>query len=242
MKFTYLLVNFFTILVPLLYSAEPRIRFYKKWKYLFPAIFFTGAFFIIWDYFMASHQVWGFNSSYILGWYFFGLPLEEFLFFITVPYACVFIYENVSHFLDQKIFPRNEKIIVWLVSGMALITALLFYSKAYTFTVFLFFGLFFPIATLILPAQRLNFFLLTYLISLIPMAIVNGLLTALPVVVYNNAQNLGIRIGTIPVEDFFYSATLLVMNISLYEWAKSRKIAGFNNSKLLNLNNNHNGS
>jgi lycopene cyclase domain-containing protein len=52
------------------------------------------------------------------------------------------------------------------------------------------------------------------------MFIVNGILTSKPVVVYNNLENMNIRIGTIPVEDFFYNMTLLLMNIGLYEWFK----------------------
>jgi lycopene cyclase domain-containing protein len=52
------------------------------------------------------------------------------------------------------------------------------------------------------------------------MFVVNGVLTGLPVVIYNNMENSGIRIGTIPVEDFLYNAILLAMNIGLYEWFK----------------------
>ena len=55
------------------------------------------------------------------------------------------------------------------------------------------------------------------------MLVVNGFLTALPVVIYNNNENLNFRIGTIPVEDFAYSAILLVMNIALYQWALNGK-------------------
>ncbi|MEZ4686865.1 MAG: lycopene cyclase domain-containing protein [Bacteroidia bacterium] len=52
--------------------------------------------------------------------------------------------------------------------------------------------------------------------------LVNGVLTALPVVWYNDLENLNLsRLGSIPVEDPFYGMLLLLMNISLFEWFKA---------------------
>ena len=62
------------------------------------------------------------------------------------------------------------------------------------------------------------------------MAFVNGVLTAMPVVIYNNAENLGIRAYTIPVEDFIYSFIMLGMNVGLYEFIRE-KSNSFNSSK-----------
>jgi lycopene cyclase domain-containing protein len=64
---------------------------------------------------------------------------------------------------------------------------------------------------------------MTYLVSLIPFAVVNGILTSLPVLIYKNEENLSFRIGTIPVEDFFYSMLLLLINITLYEQLKDKR-------------------
>ena len=65
----------------------------------------------------------------------------------------------------------------------------------------------------------LNTFFITFLIILIPFSIVNGILTGSfidePVVSYNNEENLGIRLGTIPIEDIGYAFTMILMSLVL---------------------------
>jgi lycopene cyclase domain-containing protein len=65
-------------------------------------------------------------------------------------------------------------------------------------------------------------FLISYLVILIPFLVVNGFLTAIPVVLYNDAESLGFRIYTIPVEDVFYGMLLVMMNIAVYEELRNR--------------------
>jgi len=223
MKWTYLLINLFTILIPAVRSAEPRLQFNQKLKYFLPGMIFTAIFFIVWDYFKTKAGVWGFNHKYILGIRFFGLPVEEFLFFVTVPYACTFIYEAITIFFGSKIRDGRQRYVLLLLSACFFALSFFVVGKAYTFSVLFIGGLVFPIVTLLMPGGSLNVFLITYLVALLPMAVVNGLLTGLPVVTYDDTQNLGIRIGTIPVEDFLYAAILLSMNISLYQWQKNGK-------------------
>ena len=106
-----------------------------------------------------------------------------------------------------------------------LITGFIYLDKYYTGSTFIFTGIF----ILLLYLFRNYFksfdaisFLVSYAICLIPFLIVNGFLTAIPVVVYNNAENLGIRIYTIPFEDAFYGMLLLLMNIVIYEKLKTQ--------------------
>lgn len=221
-KYTYLLINFFTILLPFATSFEKKLNFYSKWKYYFPGMFFTAAIFLVWDYFKTKHGVWGFNDQYIIGLKFFGLPIEEILFFITVPYSCTFIYVSLSWFLANHTFKFSPSRILLATSFLSLIASFFLIQKAYTFSVLLGAGLVTPLLVRILTTHQLQLFIFTYIISLFPMAIVNGLLTSLPVVIYDNTENLNVRIGTIPVEDFIYSFLLLAMNIGLYEWMKSK--------------------
>jgi lycopene cyclase domain-containing protein len=53
-------------------------------------------------------------------------------------------------------------------------------------------------------------------------ALVNGYLTWRPIVLYNPDYFLGVRIGTIPIEDFFYGFALLSLNLIIFEYLKAR--------------------
>ena len=80
--------------------------------------------------------------------------------------------------------------------------------------------------SLVAKDTNLNSFFITFLVILIPFFIVNGLLTGSfieeQVVWYNDAENLGIRIGTVPIEDAFYAFGMLYTAIILIEKFKPR--------------------
>jgi lycopene cyclase domain-containing protein len=226
-RYTYLLIDFLTIIFPLLLSFDKKVAFYRQWRYLWIGLVVTGLFFIAWDALFAYQGVWSFNDAYILGTKFCGLPIEEWLFFLAVPYSCTFIYECLLAY-----FPfRQRKDWGWqlmLPLGVLLIlTGFLFSYKAYTFTTFSFCGF-----TLLLlhtfrngfPSFNAAAFFTCYAISIVPFFIVNGFLTALPVVQYDDAENLGIRMYTIPFEDTFYGMLLMLGNILGMEWGRGRRI------------------
>lgn len=219
--YTYLLLNIFTILIPFSLSFEAKVSFYKKWRYYLPSLLITATFFLIWDYFKTKNGVWQFNDAYIIGIKFFGLPIEEYFFFITVPYACSFIYEVLAYYIKKDFTPNAIKLLLIAISFVFLIASFFVLPRAYTWSVV--FGMYciIPFLVYALSNLKLQYFLLMFLISLFPMAIVNGVLTALPVVIYNNAQNIGIRTFTIPIEDYLYSFIMLGLNISIYECFKT---------------------
>lgn len=221
-KFTYLIINILTILYPAAQSFEHRLNYYRKWKFLFLAIIITGAFFIVWDILKTYYGVWSFNDDYLIGIYLFNLPLEEWLFFLTVPYSCVFIYEVLNYYF-RKDYLGNISLKIGIILGIInIILAFIFYERAYTFVVFLFNGIFLLLHSFVFKFQWLGRFFLAYFVSLIPFFLVNGLLTSIPVVIYNDAENMGIRLFSIPVEDTMYSMLLFLMNVSLYEFFRTK--------------------
>jgi lycopene cyclase domain-containing protein len=54
--------------------------------------------------------------------------------------------------------------------------------------------------------------------------IVNGILTALPVVMYSSHAITGYRVMSIPIEDFAYLFALITPTIALYEYFAARRV------------------
>lgn len=214
------------ISLPLLFSFHPKANFSKKWKYLGPAILLPASFFLIWDQIFTDMGVWGFNPDYILGVYLFDLPIEEILFFICIPYACVFTYEAVGYFSKQDHLKSFTNVITGLLIVVLLIVSIANTHRWYTFITFLLCALFLTYLHFKVKPKFLGKFYLSYLFILIPFVLVNGVLTGTglenPVVWYNNAENLGVRLGTIPVEDTIYGMMLILMNVTIFENLQSK--------------------
>lgn len=64
----------------------------------------------------------------------------------------------------------------------------------------------------------MGYFWMAYFIHLIPFFIVNGVLTAKPVVLYHAEEIIGPRIYTIPIEDSIYALTCLLIPITVIEF------------------------
>ncbi len=145
----YLFLNIAVIIIPFLLSFERKIEFYKKWKFLIPALLIVGSVYIGWDILSLKTKVWRFNREYTSGIEILGLPVEEILFFITVPYSCIFLYESLSFYLGRRIkyanFSGKQTVIpfIILISAAA---AVFFSDQPYTFTVLLSISVFFLIS------------------------------------------------------------------------------------------------
>jgi lycopene cyclase domain-containing protein len=234
MKSTYLLVNVFTIIVPLLFSFHPKLKFYKKWKTFFKASVLAGSAFILWDILFTRMGVWGFHPDYVSGIYFINLPIEEILFFICIPFACVFTYHCLNLFFRIEWRSKTENRVVLALSSALLIAGIYFHAKLYTCSTFVSLSFLLLFLKYVAKANWLGKLLMIYPVLLVPFFIVNGILTGTgipePVVWYNNSENLGIRLLTIPFEDLFYGFELILLNVFLYEY--------FNNKLILHEKNN----
>ncbi|MCB0284031.1 MAG: lycopene cyclase domain-containing protein [Calditrichaeota bacterium] len=219
---TYLWINILTISVPLIATFDRRLKFHHRWYALWPSITLTGLFFILWDIYFTGLNVWSFNPEHLIGVTIFNLPLEEWLFFVTIPYAIVFTYDALRKYVKLNL---NQTLInnVTIILALILFTiAIMNLEKIYTSVTFILTAIFLLMQVYIMGSKFLGHFYLSYIIIfMFPFLIVNGILTGSfvnePVVLYNNAENLSLRIFTIPIEDFIYGMLLYLMNVSIYE-------------------------
>lgn|SRR3989338_355920 len=223
MKWLYLSLDLGTLFFPILLSFEKHVHFFRLWKSAFFAALIIAIPFLIWDILFTEWGFWGFTSDYNLGVSLLGLPLEEILFFVVVPFACTFIYEVCGYYFrsfEMKIFNR---IFYFLIPAYSLILTFIGDVGYYTLTVVVSSSL--VLLWMMFNAQY-RFIGIAFLISLLPFFLVNGILTGsfIPneVVWYSEAQKVSPRLFTIPMEDILYSFTLVVANMLVFEKLKKR--------------------
>lgn len=225
--YLYLALDLGSIIVPLLFSFHPKADLAGKWKSIIPAILIPAIPFLIWDNWFTGMGVWGFTPKYLTGIYLMNLPLEEVLFFICIPYACLFTYVAVNYFKKEEPLPNHGlRITVVLIIGLT-ITGLRYIDRWYPSVTFISLAVYLLALQWMVKPKYLGRFYYAYLFILIPFFIVNGILTGTgldePVVWYNNAENIGIRMFTIPFEDTFYGMLLILMNVSIFEFLQGKR-------------------
>jgi lycopene cyclase domain-containing protein len=217
MKVEYLLLNILILIGPLSLSFDRKVHYFRYWPKVFISIAIVFFPFLIWDIAVTGVH-WHFNENYTLPFRFWGLPLGELMFFVTVPFACLFIFQIMR--TDRQIIWIKNNIFLSVVTGFACLASIVFllWGKHYTAIVCfaLAFTIFFDrlIKTQLLSQKRTYLFLaiLTGLIF-----VFNGYLTARPVVLYEPKYFTDVRIWTIPIEDFGYGYTLILLCTILFE-------------------------
>jgi lycopene cyclase domain-containing protein len=222
-QYTYILLLLFSLSYPLYKSFEDKIRYSSKWKYVFPGIIVSALFFITWDIWFTKIGIWKFNPDYVLGYFIGGLPIEEWLFFIIIPFSCVFIYEVMNYFVKRDVLGKHATLITLVLSSILVFLSVIYADRFYTFITFSLLAAFLLIHHFVIQSNYLGRFYLTWLVCLVPFFMVNGVLTAMPVLIYNDAENMGIRLGTIPLEDIFYGMLNVLQVITVYERVKNLK-------------------
>ncbi|MBN1482288.1 lycopene cyclase domain-containing protein [candidate division KSB1 bacterium] len=223
MKIEYLLFNLLIISGPIALSFDSRVRYIRNWGKAALASLLSLVPFIMWDSLVTGRH-WWFNHAYTLNIRILGLPIGEWLFFFTVPFACLFIWEIITYFRPRRNILLFAKLrLLWLLVipvGMWLFFTGLEYTGAVLIAL--------SIVSLLDKLTKTNiivdaryYIILGILIGL--MLVFNGYLTARPLVLYDSSYQLDIRIITIPVEDFLYGISHILLTLIVYTKIKERR-------------------
>ena len=220
MALTYLALNLFIIAVPLWYTPDKRTAYYRHLPAVGLSIAVVSTCYLVWDILVTARGEWSFNSRYLTGVRIFNIPLEEVLFFITVPYSCLFIYEVVLYATKSSSFRLPVSVIIASILGLWA-ASLAVYAQGYTAKALASCAFFLTVALLLdRPIIKGKQYWIWLAVCYVPFLIINTVLTALPVVEYSNKAIWGLRVGTIPVEDFFYNYAMLSFYLLVYRIGK----------------------
>lgn len=212
----YALVLAASLAFPLLLSFDRKVAFWRRWPRALAAAAIAAPAFLAWDAWAAARGDWGFAPERVWPARLFGLPLEEILFFALVPFCCLFVRACLDAWFPDRRFAlrRRWPLLAALLFALAAAAA---WPRGYTATLCIL-----AAAACLLAAgpglralSSRNFWL-TQALCLVPFLAVNGVLTALPVVVYAPSAILGPRLGSIPVEDLLYSLVLVGAGQALF--------------------------
>jgi lycopene cyclase domain-containing protein len=230
----YILVNIGCLIVPLIFSFHRKLRFDLKWKSFVAGVFAMMMVFIPWDIYFTSNGIWGFSDAYTIGWKIAGLPIEEWLFFMCIPYACLFTYHCMKYFFPKEPWPFFSRAVLLLTAIGFIVVGFMNTAKWYSFTAHLLSGCFLLLHIFILRSKYLGWFALTFVLVFPFFLISNGVLTGVDfwkysllnfhpeeivrsVVWYNNEHNLGIRIFSMPLDDIAYGMLMLLLVTTVFE-------------------------
>jgi lycopene cyclase domain-containing protein len=217
MAYTYLYIDILAVIVCFLFSFDGRIRFYPYFGIVMKGILLVAIPYILWDAWFTARGVWWFRTEYTIGSSLLGLPLEEWLFFICIPFSCIFTFYCLDIFFNLNWTGRYQSAIVWSLLVLFTVTICLNYHKVY------------PLITGIMAIAIIVFLhfiakvtwlakaTFVYFILMPGFFLVNGVLTGTgirhAIVNYDPDQILNIRVLTIPVEDFAYGYGLILLNL-----------------------------
>lgn len=167
--------------------------------------------FIIWDYLVANRW-WYFSDKYTL-FKIGSLPIEEIMFFISIPIALLTITENAKELFSSANYQKISPKIFFLLKVLPLITLFfaLLMKWEYTTTISL-------LTFFLMKKSELEnkVFLYGMIFTLFATFLFNFYLTALPIVTYNQLFKSYWQIFSIPVEDFFYGLIFYKLIFSRY--------------------------
>jgi hypothetical protein len=194
-------------------------------KYMLPAVIFTTTILVMINTRLAELQILVFNPDYLTGTNFLSYPLEEWLFLPVVSLlsfaAYIFVKKRLTSFEKPNLFLAISLVLL-LVSGLI---TWFFRQKLYPFSIFMLLTIYFGYTIFRNRFKHhLTSFYLGFAIAVIPFFVLKATLFTLPVIMPDTNFMLGLSLVNMPIEDFAYFFLLLLINATIYEYLRERRL------------------
>lgn len=97
----YMRVLILSGIVPFALSFWPALKFYCNLRSLFYSIGLMLIIFGGWDVFATYRGHWSFNPQGVWPVRIVNLPVEEVLFFVVIPFCCIFTWEAIRYIKER---------------------------------------------------------------------------------------------------------------------------------------------
>jgi hypothetical protein len=194
-------------------------------KYMLPAVIFTTAVLAMINTRLIELQIFVVNPVYVTGTNFFSYPLEEWLFLPVVSLlsfsAYIFAKKRLTSFEKPNLF-LVISLVLLLVSGLI---TWFFRQKLYPFSIFMLLTIYLGYTIFRNRFKHnLTSFYLGFAIAVIPFFILKATLFTLPVIIADPNYMMGVSLVNMPVEEFGYFFLLILMNATIYEYLRERRL------------------
>lgn len=217
-ELTYYIFNLLVFLPVLILSFVTDVKPHKHIRALLAGFLFVSVPFIVWDVWAVAAGHWGFNSTYVTSPRLFGLPIEEMLFFITVPFALIYVWGVVKKFIaDRAVLPLFAYLMFGIAGGASVFFLITQWSNGYTRSAMIASLIAIVFAAFSKIAYSLRFWIFQ-LVLLVLFIVFNGFLTSLPIITYGNDAIIGYKIFNIPLEDFFFNFAFINLFLLVFHW------------------------
>jgi len=194
-------------------------------KYMLPAVIFTTAILAMINTRLAELQIFVYNPIYLTGTNLISYPIEEWLFLPVVSLLSV-----AAYIFAKKRLTNFEKPNLFLIVSLVLLVIFGFITwfsrhKLYPFSIFMLLTIYFGYTIFRNRFKHyLTSFYLGFAIALVPFFILKATLFTLPVIIPDTNFMLGFSLLNMPVEEFAYFFLLLLINTTIYEYLRERRL------------------
>lgn len=223
----FLLINVVVILIPVVVSMWKDTFYEIHWTALILSILCSGIFFTLRNYYFINIGVKTYNPEHIIGTTIYGVPIEDMLFFITVPYAFIFIYRWVTKYFQFLEIQQFTYIFSLTLTITSILLSIIYYNYIYTFLTVSVLAVLNGIVYFGYTPKWYSKFLIAFFIVTLHYILIDGIITlTVENKIVNHAEGsvIGLYFFSIPIEDILGFFLLFLMVTTYYE-VFQRKLA-----------------